>query len=72
MIYCLSFPLAHAGICVADTLEVEVVKEVFVNVHLPYSVVRGEQIELKATIYNYRPLRAKVSEQLNKFIYFFN
>ncbi|XP_015683531.2 complement C5, partial [Protobothrops mucrosquamatus] len=53
------------GICVADTLEVEVVKEVFVNVHLPYSVVRGEQIELKATIYNYRPLRAKYCLKLS-------
>ncbi|ETE63363.1 Complement C5, partial [Ophiophagus hannah] len=46
-------------ICVADTLEVEVIKDVFVNVHIPYSVVRGEQIELKATIYNYRSSKSR-------------
>uniref|UniRef100_A0A8C5RYF1 Complement C5 n=1 Tax=Laticauda laticaudata TaxID=8630 RepID=A0A8C5RYF1_LATLA len=51
--------LVHTGVCVADTLEVEVIKDVFVNVHIPYSVVRGEQIELKATIYNYRPSKSK-------------
>ncbi|KAG8141757.1 hypothetical protein E2320_006443 [Naja naja] len=45
--------ISDKGICVADTLEVEVIKDVFVDVHIPYSVVRGEQIELKATIYNY-------------------
>ncbi|KAK9392405.1 complement C5 [Crotalus adamanteus] len=57
--------ISDKGICVADTLEVEVVKEVFVNVHIPYSVVRGEQIELKATIYNYRPSRAKYCLKLS-------
>ncbi|XP_026568244.1 complement C5 [Pseudonaja textilis] len=51
--------ISDKGICVAEPLEVEVVKDIFVNVHIPYSVVRGEQIELKATIYNYRPSTSK-------------
>ncbi|XP_070614673.1 complement C5 [Erythrolamprus reginae] len=51
--------ISDKGICVADTLEVEVIKDIFVNVYIPYSVVRGEQIELKTTIYNYRPSKAR-------------
>ncbi|XP_042334268.1 complement C5 [Sceloporus undulatus] len=47
--------ISDQGICVADALQVQVVKEVFINVHIPYSVVRGEQIELIGTVYNYRP-----------------
>ncbi|XP_063172563.1 complement C5 [Candoia aspera] len=51
--------ISDQGICVADTLEVQVIKDIFLNVHIPYSVVRGEQIELKATIYNYKRSAAK-------------
>uniref|UniRef100_A0A4W4HR79 Complement C5 n=1 Tax=Electrophorus electricus TaxID=8005 RepID=A0A4W4HR79_ELEEL len=40
------------GICVADPLEVSVSQAVSVNVPLPYSMVRGEQIELKGSVYN--------------------
>ncbi|XP_063000913.1 complement C5 [Elgaria multicarinata webbii] len=46
--------ISDEGICVADALQVEVVKEVFINVHIPYSVVRGEEIELRGTVYNYK------------------
>uniref|UniRef100_A0A8D2JHJ7 Complement C5 n=1 Tax=Varanus komodoensis TaxID=61221 RepID=A0A8D2JHJ7_VARKO len=46
--------ISDEGICVADALQVEVQKEVFISVHVPYSVVRGEQIELRGTVYNYR------------------
>uniref|UniRef100_A0A8D2KUH6 Complement C5 n=1 Tax=Varanus komodoensis TaxID=61221 RepID=A0A8D2KUH6_VARKO len=48
------FACFRKGICVADALQVEVQKEVFISVHVPYSVVRGEQIELRGTVYNYR------------------
>lgn len=40
------------GICVADPLQVSVQQAVSVDVPLPYSMVRGEQIELKGSVYN--------------------
>uniref|UniRef100_A0A8C5UFS0 Complement C5 n=1 Tax=Malurus cyaneus samueli TaxID=2593467 RepID=A0A8C5UFS0_9PASS len=43
-----------AGICVATPLEIHVVKDVFLSIYVPYSVVRGEQIELKGSIYNHQ------------------
>ncbi|XP_026716227.1 complement C5 isoform X2 [Athene cunicularia] len=46
--------ISDKGICVAAPLEVQVVKDIFLSVHVPYSVVRGEQIELKGSVYNYR------------------
>ncbi|NXW86151.1 CO5 protein, partial [Alopecoenas beccarii] len=39
---------------VAAPLEVPVVKDIFLSVYVPYSVVRGEQIELKGSVYNHR------------------
>ncbi|OXB76370.1 UNVERIFIED_CONTAM: hypothetical protein H355_006781 [Colinus virginianus] len=42
------------GICVAAPLEVQVVKDIFLSIYVPYSVVRGEQIELKGSVYNHR------------------
>ncbi|XP_074654266.1 A.superbus venom factor 1-like isoform X2 [Tubulanus polymorphus] len=41
------------GLCVTKTKRVKVFKPFFVSVEMPYSVVRNEQIELKATIFNY-------------------
>ncbi|NXW58611.1 CO5 protein, partial [Eurystomus gularis] len=46
--------ISEKGICVAAPLEVQVVKDIFLNVYVPYSVVRGEQIELKGSVYNNR------------------
>lgn len=43
------------GICVGDSLEVIVRKEFFIDLRLPYSAVRGEQIEIKAILHNYSP-----------------
>ncbi|KAK3514717.1 hypothetical protein QTP70_028333, partial [Hemibagrus guttatus] len=40
------------GICVADPLQVSVQQAVSIDVPLPYSMVRGEQIELKGSVYN--------------------
>ncbi|XP_028998567.1 complement C3-like isoform X2 [Betta splendens] len=42
------------GICVAEPLEVIVRKNFFVDLKLPYSVVRGEQVEIKAVLHNYQ------------------
>uniref|UniRef100_A0A671XMM3 Complement component c3a, duplicate 5 n=1 Tax=Sparus aurata TaxID=8175 RepID=A0A671XMM3_SPAAU len=41
------------GICVADPLEVIVQKDFFIDLRLPYSAVRGEQLEVKAILHNY-------------------
>uniref|UniRef100_A0A8B9FQ06 Complement C5 n=1 Tax=Amazona collaria TaxID=241587 RepID=A0A8B9FQ06_9PSIT len=46
--------ISDKGICVAAPLEVQVVKDIFLSVYVPYSVVRGEQIELKGSVYNHR------------------
>uniref|UniRef100_A0A667Z722 Complement C3-like n=1 Tax=Myripristis murdjan TaxID=586833 RepID=A0A667Z722_9TELE len=43
------------GICVADPLEVIVRKQFFIDLRLPYSAVRGEQLEVKAILHNYSP-----------------
>ncbi|XP_066510101.1 complement C5-like isoform X1 [Hoplias malabaricus] len=40
------------GICVADPLDVRVSQALSIDVPLPYSMVRGEQIELKGSVYN--------------------
>ncbi|XP_053551906.1 complement C5 [Bombina bombina] len=46
--------ITQKGICVADPVSIHVWKDIFLDVQLPYSVVRGEQIELKAYVYNYK------------------
>ncbi|KAA0716325.1 Complement C5 C3 and PZP-like alpha-2-macroglobulin domain-containing protein 4 [Triplophysa tibetana] len=44
--------LSRSGICVSDPATVQVSQAISVNVPLPYSMVRGEQIELKGSVYN--------------------
>lgn len=44
-----------------------VVKDIFLSVYVPYSVVRGEQIELKGSIYNHRASAIKVICGLSEF-----
>nr|DBA21098.1 TPA: hypothetical protein GDO54_017804 [Pyxicephalus adspersus] len=48
------FSMSEKGICVADPLSLTVFKDLFLDVQLPYSVVRGEQVQIKATVYNYQ------------------
>ncbi|XP_057700518.1 complement C3-like [Corythoichthys intestinalis] len=43
------------GICVGEPLEVIVRKNFFIDLKLPYSAVRGEQIEIRAILHNYSP-----------------
>uniref|UniRef100_A0A671YG04 Complement C3-like n=1 Tax=Sparus aurata TaxID=8175 RepID=A0A671YG04_SPAAU len=43
------------GICVGEPLEAIVRKDFFIDLRLPYSAVRGEQIEIKAILHNYSP-----------------
>uniref|UniRef100_A0A3P9M598 Complement component c3a, duplicate 5 n=1 Tax=Oryzias latipes TaxID=8090 RepID=A0A3P9M598_ORYLA len=50
-------PVVHTeGICVGEPLEVIVRKDFFIDLRLPYSAVRGEQLEVKAILHNYRPV----------------
>ncbi|KAM6294066.1 LOW QUALITY PROTEIN: A.superbus venom factor 1-like [Aegotheles albertisi] len=41
------------GLCVADPYEIVVMKNFFIDLRLPYSVVRNEQVEIRAILYNY-------------------
>ncbi|KAM4750142.1 complement C3-like [Anableps anableps] len=43
------------GLCVAEPLDIVVRKDFFIDLKLPYSSVRGEQIEIKAVLHNYNP-----------------
>ncbi|XP_054460442.1 complement C3-like [Anoplopoma fimbria] len=52
------------GICVGEPLEVIVLKEFFIDLKLPYSAVRGEQLEVKAILHNYSPDEATVRVDL--------
>lgn len=45
----------------AEPLEVIVRKDFFIELKLPYAAVRGEQLEIKAVLYNYSPDSATVS-----------
>ncbi|XP_069052021.1 complement C3 [Lepisosteus oculatus] len=52
------------GICVADVYEITVLKNFFIDLKLPYSVVRNEQVEIKAVVYNYEDMPIKVRVEL--------
>ncbi|XP_045904439.1 complement C3-like [Micropterus dolomieu] len=54
----------YEGICVAEPLEVIVRKDFFIELKLPYAAVRGEQLEIKAVLYNYSPDSATVRVDL--------
>lgn len=57
--------ISDKGICVADALQVEVVKNLFLSVNIPYSVVRGEHIELRGSVYNYRGSRSRFCAKMS-------
>ncbi|MBO6031027.1 MAG: hypothetical protein J6Q22_06110, partial [Prevotella sp.] len=54
------------GICVGEPLEVIVRKDFFIDLRLPYSAVRGEQLEVKAILHNYSPDRVTVRVDLTE------
>lgn len=45
----------------ADSLEITAQKKFFIDLRLPYSAVRGEQVEVKAILHNYSPNPVTVS-----------
>uniref|UniRef100_A0A671NNR5 Complement C3-like n=1 Tax=Sinocyclocheilus anshuiensis TaxID=1608454 RepID=A0A671NNR5_9TELE len=57
--FCVSVFLLK-GICVAEPVEMVVFKHLFIDLKMPYSAVRGEQLEIKAIIHNYTPKKQKV------------
>ncbi|KAM8972850.1 venom factor-like isoform 2-T2 [Pelodytes ibericus] len=54
----------NKGICVAQPYEIQVMKDFFIDLRLPYSVVRNEQVEIRAVLYNYGGDRIKVRVEL--------
>lgn len=56
---------AADGLCLADSAEIVAYQDFFVDVDLPYSIVRMEQTEIRATIYNYRNTSLPVRETYN-------
>ncbi|XP_026992188.2 complement C3-like [Tachysurus fulvidraco] len=48
------------GICVADPYEITVEMDFFVDLKLPYSAVRNEQIEVKAVLHNFSSEKMRV------------
>ncbi|XP_025223641.1 putative protein C3P1 [Theropithecus gelada] len=51
---------AGQGLCVSDPFELTVMKSFFVDLKLPSSVVRNEQVQIQAVLYNFRDRQAKV------------
>lgn len=49
----LSLSLSRSGFCVAEPHNVKAWKRFFVDLKLPHSVARNEQVEIKAVVHNY-------------------
>ncbi|XP_077327723.1 complement C3-like [Lithobates pipiens] len=48
------------GICVAKPLDIQAFKSFYIDLKLPYSVVRNEQVAVRAVLYNYENTALKV------------
>ncbi|XP_073743769.1 putative protein C3P1 [Callorhinus ursinus] len=48
------------GLCISDPFELTVKKSFFVDLKLPSSVVRNEQVQIQAVLYNFRMEQVKV------------
>ncbi|XP_023225976.1 complement C3-like [Centruroides sculpturatus] len=53
------------GFCVSTPTEIVSFKNIFLRLNIPYSVVRKEKLEIKATVYNY------YSEQIPVIVYMY-
>ncbi|XP_063787102.1 A.superbus venom factor 1-like isoform X3 [Pseudophryne corroboree] len=51
---------ANKGICVSTPHDIQVSMDFFIDLKLPYSVVRNEQVEIRAILYNYGNSQHKV------------
>ncbi|XP_062873323.1 alpha-2-macroglobulin-like [Trichomycterus rosablanca] len=50
-----AFCLSPTGLGLAPTAQLTVFQPFFLELSLPYSIIRGENFELKATVFNYLP-----------------
>ncbi|XP_073510482.1 venom factor-like isoform X1 [Phyllobates terribilis] len=55
----------NKGICVAKPYEILTFQNFFVDLRLPYSAVRNEQVEIRAIIYNYESKEIRVRVTLS-------
>ncbi|XP_077326607.1 complement C3-like [Lithobates pipiens] len=55
----------NKGICVSQPFNIQVITNFFIDLKLPYSVVRNEQIEIRAILYNYLSNKIKVRVELS-------
>uniref|UniRef100_A0A452VMF1 Complement C3-like n=1 Tax=Ursus maritimus TaxID=29073 RepID=A0A452VMF1_URSMA len=53
------------GLCISDPFELTVMKSLFVDLKLPSSVVRNEQVQIQAVLYNFRTEQVKVKPELS-------
>ncbi|XP_047630667.1 complement C3-like [Phacochoerus africanus] len=53
---------AGQGLCVSDPFELTVTKLFFVDLKLPFSVIRNEQVQIQAVLYNFmtNPVKVRV------------
>uniref|UniRef100_A0A8D0JNM5 Complement C3 n=2 Tax=Sus scrofa TaxID=9823 RepID=A0A8D0JNM5_PIG len=53
---------AGQGLCVSDPFELTVTKWFFVDLKLPFSVIRNEQVQIQAVLYNFmtNPVKVRV------------
>ncbi|XP_006875218.1 PREDICTED: complement C3-like [Chrysochloris asiatica] len=52
------------GLCVSDPFELTVMKSFFVDLKLPSSVVRNEQVQIQAVLHNFRDIQVRVRVEL--------
>uniref|UniRef100_A0A8C5TPJ6 Alpha-2-macroglobulin n=1 Tax=Malurus cyaneus samueli TaxID=2593467 RepID=A0A8C5TPJ6_9PASS len=61
---------AHTGFGLSPTVSLRAFQPFFVELTMPYSVVRGESFTLKATVFNYLPACIRVSVTLAQSTHF--
>ncbi|XP_073445804.1 venom factor-like isoform X2 [Dendrobates tinctorius] len=50
----------NKGICVSEPYELTTYKEFFIDLRMPYSVIKNEQVQIRAVIHNYHTAQATV------------
>ncbi|XP_050965368.1 complement component c3a, duplicate 6 isoform X2 [Labeo rohita] len=68
-IFAVSLSETH-GICVADPYEIIVYKRFFIDLKVPYSAIRNEQLQIRAILHNYtnKKIRARLEFMETKHI----
>uniref|UniRef100_A0A8C4NDE1 Anaphylatoxin-like domain-containing protein n=1 Tax=Eptatretus burgeri TaxID=7764 RepID=A0A8C4NDE1_EPTBU len=56
----------NQGICVADPLDIIVFEPLFAKIHLPYSIRRNDQADMRVIVYNYLSLEQRPEGILHK------